>query len=88
VIALSFSFSIGFFLFFHLWLVATNKTTLEFNNFIAEKFKSGFGESVFNEFDVGVFENFKQIFGEGPVWLYFFPRFFYYLIVKDGIDYL
>ncbi len=57
---------ITFFLKFHLYLVSTNKTTIENLEKKSQDYKSAY--------DVGVLYNWQQVFGTNK-WLWLFPVF-------------
>merc|ERR1712194_478640 len=74
---------------FHLYLVLTNQTTIEFQtNILRRRQARKNGEYFRNQYDLGRSRNFQQVFGPNPFWkfLWLFP----YLNVPpsgDGVEY-
>eukprot|EP00461_Guttulinopsis_vulgaris_P007099 UN07147 len=65
-------FAISGFLGFHLYLISKSLTTLEFNEKY-NKIDPNTGVYLTTPFDCGLYQNFVQVFGHGPIWSWFLP---------------
>lgn len=88
IICLSVGIAVGGLMSWHLYLVSTNQTSIEFmaNRSAAAAGRNGLRASVFrNRFDLGWRRNWESVFGPGPVYMWLLPR--YRLPPGDGVSF-
>ncbi|KAL5367635.1 palmitoyltransferase-like protein [Cryptosporidium parvum] len=76
VLSVSFSLGTGTLLFFHIYLLVTNQSTIEYHqNLFFRKSLNG-GEALINRFDKGLSNNIREIMGTSRFPLLLFPCFY------------
>ncbi|KAK9171581.1 DHHC palmitoyltransferase family protein [Cryptosporidium meleagridis] len=76
VLSISFSLGTGTLLFFHIYLLVTNQSTIEYHqNLFFRKNDSG-GEALINQFDKGLSNNIREVMGTSRFPLLLFPCFY------------
>lgn len=75
VLSISFSLGTGTLLFFHIYLLITNQSTIEYHQNLFSKNTEQNGSRI-NQFDKGLYDNVKEIMGTNRFPLILFPCFY------------
>jgi len=74
LISISIGLAVGTMFCFHLYIALTGQTTIEFHgNWAKRKEAKHHGDVFINPYDLGLQQNFQQIWGCGPLWKVFLP---------------
>ncbi|KAH8582553.1 DHHC family palmitoyltransferase [Cryptosporidium sp. chipmunk genotype I] len=76
VLSISFSLGTGALLFFHIYLLVTNQSTIEYHQNLFSRKSLNEGKALLNQFDKGFSNNIKEIMGTNRFPLVLFPCFY------------